>query len=134
MGNLYAGASGYSFKEWQGIFYPEKCKAEEMLPFYSQRLGTVEFAKHVSDLACPTCEQTMHAFNYRAYNLELDACSEGHGFWLDDGEAVRVREIMKERVRGLSRAAGAQTAWVRAKGGPGGGVLGQIKGLFGGRR
>ena len=39
---LYAGASGYSFKEWNGIFYPEKCKPAEMLPFYSARLPTVE--------------------------------------------------------------------------------------------
>ena len=39
---LYAGASGYSFKEWKGPFYPEKCKPEEMLPFYSGRLPTVE--------------------------------------------------------------------------------------------
>jgi uncharacterized protein YecE (DUF72 family) len=40
--NLYAGASGYSFKEWNGIFYPDKCKPGEMLPFYSERLPTVE--------------------------------------------------------------------------------------------
>ena len=39
---VLAGASGYSFKEWNGVFYPEKCKPEEMLPFYSQRLPTVE--------------------------------------------------------------------------------------------
>lgn len=39
---VLAGASGYSFKEWKGIFYPEKCKPEEMLAFYSQRLPTVE--------------------------------------------------------------------------------------------
>jgi uncharacterized protein YecE (DUF72 family) len=39
---LLAGASGYSFKEWKGGFYPEKIKPEEMLPFYSQRLPTVE--------------------------------------------------------------------------------------------
>jgi uncharacterized protein YecE (DUF72 family) len=39
---IYAGASGYSFKEWKGLFYPEKCKPEEMLPFYSERLPTVE--------------------------------------------------------------------------------------------
>ncbi|MBC8021788.1 MAG: DUF72 domain-containing protein [Burkholderiales bacterium] len=37
-----AGASGYSFKEWRGAFYPEKMKPEEMLPFYSARLPTVE--------------------------------------------------------------------------------------------
>ena len=39
---LLAGASGYSFKEWKGDFYPEKIKPEEMLPFYSARLPTVE--------------------------------------------------------------------------------------------
>jgi uncharacterized protein YecE (DUF72 family) len=39
---LFAGASGYSFKEWKGTFYPEKMKPEEMLAFYSSRLPTVE--------------------------------------------------------------------------------------------
>jgi uncharacterized protein YecE (DUF72 family) len=39
---LLAGASGYSFKEWRGSFYPEKMKPEEMLRFYSERLPTVE--------------------------------------------------------------------------------------------
>jgi len=39
---LLAGASGYSFKEWKGTFYPEKMKPEEMLAFYSERLPTVE--------------------------------------------------------------------------------------------
>jgi len=39
---LLAGASGYSFKEWKGSFYPDKMKPEEMLPFYSARLPTVE--------------------------------------------------------------------------------------------
>jgi uncharacterized protein YecE (DUF72 family) len=46
MGNkssrILAGASGYSFKEWKGTFYPEKMKPEEMLAFYSARLPTVE--------------------------------------------------------------------------------------------
>jgi uncharacterized protein YecE (DUF72 family) len=39
---LLAGASGYSFKEWKGNFYPEKIKPEEMLPWYAERLPTVE--------------------------------------------------------------------------------------------
>ncbi len=39
---IHAGASGYSFKEWCGIFYPEKTKPEAMLPWYSERLPTVE--------------------------------------------------------------------------------------------
>jgi uncharacterized protein YecE (DUF72 family) len=39
---LHAGASGYSFKEWKGNFYPDKIKPEEMLAFYAERLPTVE--------------------------------------------------------------------------------------------
>ncbi|MFO1302262.1 MAG: DUF72 domain-containing protein [Burkholderiales bacterium] len=40
--NLLAGASGYSFKEWKGVFYPERIEAEAMLPFYAERLPSVE--------------------------------------------------------------------------------------------
>ena len=39
---IHAGASGYSFKEWCGPFYPEKTKPVAMLPWYSERLPTVE--------------------------------------------------------------------------------------------
>jgi uncharacterized protein YecE (DUF72 family) len=42
MKNLYVGTSGYSYKEWKGIFYPEKIPAKDMLRFYSERLSTVE--------------------------------------------------------------------------------------------
>jgi uncharacterized protein YecE (DUF72 family) len=39
---ILAGASGYSFKEWKGSFYPEKIKPEDMLAHYADRLPTVE--------------------------------------------------------------------------------------------
>ena len=39
---LLAGASGYSFKEWKGGFYPADMKPEGMLGFYGARLPTVE--------------------------------------------------------------------------------------------
>src|SRR6185295_4300238 len=40
--NIYAGTSGYSYKEWKGFFYPEKMKPEEMLSFYATKLPAVE--------------------------------------------------------------------------------------------
>jgi len=113
--------------------YDELAALESTVADEGERTGTIDYAKHESQLACPVCEQAMHAFNYRAYNLELDACAEGHGFWLDAGESARVREIMKERVSGLRRAAGAQSAWARAKGRGGNSVIDQIKALFRGR-
>jgi uncharacterized protein YecE (DUF72 family) len=39
---LLAGASGYSFKEWKGSFYPADMRPEDMLAFYAARLPTVE--------------------------------------------------------------------------------------------
>lgn len=39
---LFAGASGYSFKEWKGSFYPQDIKPEAMLAWYAERLPTVE--------------------------------------------------------------------------------------------
>jgi uncharacterized protein YecE (DUF72 family) len=39
---LWAGASGYAFKEWKGAFYPEKMQPEAMLAWYAERLPTVE--------------------------------------------------------------------------------------------
>jgi len=39
---LLAGASGYSFKEWKGTFYPDDMKPDGMLAWYAQRLPTVE--------------------------------------------------------------------------------------------
>lgn len=39
---LLAGASGYSYKEWKGDFYPKDIKPEAMLAWYAERLPTVE--------------------------------------------------------------------------------------------
>jgi len=39
---LRVGASGFSYKEWKGHFYPEKAKAADMLRLYSAQLDTVE--------------------------------------------------------------------------------------------
>jgi uncharacterized protein YecE (DUF72 family) len=39
---LLAGASGYSFKEWKGTFYPQDIKPDGMLAWYVERLPTVE--------------------------------------------------------------------------------------------
>jgi uncharacterized protein YecE (DUF72 family) len=39
---LRIGTSGYSYKEWKGVFYPENLRPADMLSFYAARLGTVE--------------------------------------------------------------------------------------------
>ena len=104
-------------------------------PDEDTRKAMVEYAKRPSELKCPVCEKEMRAFNYRAYNLEIDTCEDEHGFWLDAGEEGRVRDIMEERVRGLARAASAEEAWGKFLGRVGNrGVWDNIKGMFGRRR
>lgn len=39
---LQVGASGYSYKEWKGRFYPDAIKPDAMLAWYAQHLPTVE--------------------------------------------------------------------------------------------
>jgi uncharacterized protein YecE (DUF72 family) len=39
---VLVGTSGYSYKEWKGAFYPEDLAAARFLPYYAERLPTVE--------------------------------------------------------------------------------------------
>jgi len=38
----YAGTSGYSYKEWKGVFYPEDLPNDQMLAYYAKHLTAVE--------------------------------------------------------------------------------------------
>jgi uncharacterized protein YecE (DUF72 family) len=39
---IWVGTSGYNYPEWRGSFYPEKLAAAKMLPYYAERLASVE--------------------------------------------------------------------------------------------
>ena len=41
-GLVYVGTSGWNYKHWVGLFYPEKIKTDEQLTFYLMHFGTVE--------------------------------------------------------------------------------------------
>ena len=100
----------------------------------ADRRATIVYSPRSSELACPKCGKPMTAFNYRAYNLELDTCEDEHGFWLDAGEEGRVRDIVEERVRGLARSASAEVAWGQFLAGMGrSSVWNRIKNIFRGR-
>ena len=100
-----------------------------------ERRATIEYAKRESELDCPICGNRMVAFNYRAYNLELDTCDQEHGFWLDAGEDGRVHDIIDERVRGLERSASAEQSWDKFLEGVGNkGVWNSVTSFFRGRR
>ncbi len=39
---FWVGTSGYNYPEWKGSFYPLKMPSAKMLPYYAERLETVE--------------------------------------------------------------------------------------------
>lgn len=39
---IWAGTSGYSYKEWKGAFYPEDLSPKKFLQYYSEKLSSVE--------------------------------------------------------------------------------------------
>src|SRR5262245_35249937 len=97
------------------------------------RRGMIDYAKRDSELKCAVCGKQMRAFNYRAYNLELDACLDEHGFWIDRDEEQRIQAVMQERVAGLARSVTAEAAWADAKRGNKPGIVDKFKGLFKGK-
>ena len=64
------------------------------------REGTLIFAERVSDLECPVCNSGMRAFDYRASSLELNSCSDMHGYWLDAKESNKISGIWNGLLRG----------------------------------
>jgi len=39
---IYVGTSGFSYKEWKGVFCPDKLPAKDYLSFYAQHFSTTE--------------------------------------------------------------------------------------------
>ena len=66
---LFAGTSGYGFRDWVGTFYPEKTKSKDFLAYYASVFGSVEinhtfrrFPK--SELAASWAESTPPEFRF----------------------------------------------------------------------
>ncbi len=41
-GHIYIGTSGWHYKHWKGVFYPETLKADHRFAFYAEQFDTVE--------------------------------------------------------------------------------------------
>ncbi|HEY5413070.1 MAG TPA: zf-TFIIB domain-containing protein [Caulobacteraceae bacterium] len=94
--------------------------------------GTLVFDPEPSSRRCTVCDQALKRFHYRDYDLELEFCEAGHGYWLDAGEDKRVLELMRKEEANLKRAFGAEESWsshLRHWRSPG--FLDRLKGLLG---
>lgn len=73
--------------------------------------GSLALSSEPSPLKCPECGAAMRTFEYRFYDLELEFCTQGHGYWLEAGEDERVRELMREEGARLKRSQRAEDRW-----------------------
>jgi len=69
---------------------------DEAFDFGDDEKGTLIFSATATSRKCPQCSKPMKRFKYRLYDLEMDFCEDGHGFWLDADEDKRILALMKE--------------------------------------
>jgi len=84
---------------------------DEVFDLGDDKKGTLVFESTADTRKCPECGKPMNRFEYRFYDLELDFCGDGHGFWLDAGEDKRVLDLMKKEEADLERKVLAESRW-----------------------
>lgn len=92
--------------------FDELDKLEDVVFNQDTQKGSLVHYQTKTNYPCPHCSAKLDEFQYRLYDLKLDACIENHhGFWLDAGEDERVLEIMNRRSDEIKRKVDAETEW-----------------------
>jgi Zn-finger nucleic acid-binding protein len=84
---------------------------DEVFDLGDNEKGSLMLDSSADTCLCPECAKPMNRFDYRFYDLEMDFCGEGHGFWLEAGEDLRVLELMKKEETDLERKVLAEDKW-----------------------
>jgi uncharacterized protein len=84
---------------------------DDVFDLGDENKGTLVASPTETTLGCPECSKPMERFEYRFYDLEMDFCGDGHGFWLDKDSDKRILEIMKKEETGLERKVRAEDKW-----------------------
>ncbi len=94
-------------------FDPQEFKQleDEVFDLDEHAKGTLVFSSTPTSAKCPQCEALLRRFNYRFYDLEMEFCEAGHGYWLEEGEDTRVLELMKQEERDIERSQSAEERW-----------------------
>lgn len=93
--------------------------------------GQRQYGKHEVDHLCAHCGEQLVRFRYRGYNLEIEACPQDAGFWLDKSKDREIRDVMKKRGSNLGRSASAEKSWHQARRGEKVGIFQRVKQIFG---
>jgi uncharacterized protein YecE (DUF72 family) len=106
MGELYIGTSGYDYKEWKGIFYPDEVKQASFLSYYSTQFNCLEL--NGTYYKMPTFQQmqnmitrtqgrvkfTVKAFNGLTHNVEKSGYKAAAGEFKDALEPLRNSNLL----------------------------------------
>jgi Zn-finger nucleic acid-binding protein len=84
---------------------------DEVFDFGDDKKSSLIFSSSATTLKCPQCGKLMRRFQYRFYDLEMDFCEDGHGYWLNKDEDKRVLELMKREEAELERKVLAEDRW-----------------------
>ena len=84
---------------------------DEVFDFGDDEKGSLMLGSSPTTLKCPQCFKVLKSFQYRLYDLDMDFCEDGHGFWLTADEDNRVLELMKKEEKDLGRKVLAEDRW-----------------------
>lgn len=84
---------------------------DEAFDFGDNEKGSLMLDTGATALKCPQCAKPLKSFQYRLYDLAMDFCEDGHGFWLTADEDKRVLELMKKEEKDLGRTVLAEDRW-----------------------
>jgi Zn-finger nucleic acid-binding protein len=84
---------------------------DEVFDFGDDEKGSLMLGSDATTLKCPQCFKVLKSFQYRLYDLDMDFCEDGHGFWLTADEDNRVLELMKKEEKDLGRKVLAEDRW-----------------------
>lgn len=104
---------------------------DEVFDFGEDAKGTLVFSSTPTTATCPECHAPLRRFRYRLFDLEMDFCTNQHGYWLDADEDTRVLELMKKEETDTQRKVRAEDQWAMTlKRMRKGSFLGKVRDLF----
>ena len=104
---------------------------DEVFDLGDDKKGSLMLGSEATQSDCPQCGKRMKRFGYRLYDVEMDFCEDGHGYWLDADEDKKVLDIMKREEADLTRKVLAEDRWAtQMKQMRSGSFLAKVRNLF----
>jgi len=76
MASIWIGTSGFSYKEWKPVFYPQDLSSKDFLHYYSTRLNGVEIDYTSSRMPNPTTVESWRAATPADFRFSIKASQQ----------------------------------------------------------